>query len=135
MADREAILTRLREALRVGTASAVHPDAERIGYRDAMTPGGATPGDQLALFLRHAADLRAECTVGSLPALLASLAKREGWKRLAACHGPLTDEALGALGLPVLWTDAGYAKRELAASVQHAAQGQVGHIGARDQQQ
>jgi L-lactate dehydrogenase complex protein LldG len=113
MAERESILARLREALRVPTAASVHPEAARMDARSDLPPGGLTREKQQALFACHAEALRAEFVVGPAAAALAEIAWREGWRRVASHHGPLTDDAVAALGLPVLWTDGGYAAADL----------------------
>lgn len=115
MAEAADVLRRLREALRVPTAATVHPAAERREARAVMPPGGDTLADQLAIFLRHAEALRVRVIQGPVAASLAALAREEGWQRVAAHHGPLTDAAVPAAGLPILWTDRGYAARDLAA--------------------
>lgn len=113
MAEPEVILTRLRAALRTTTSALVHPSSDRLDARAALPPGGATPAQQLELLARQLEALRATLLRGPAEEVLPRLAAAEGWKRVAAHHGALTDSALAACGAEVCWTDAGYAVEEL----------------------
>lgn len=115
MAEAAEILRRLREALRVPTAATVHPAVERREARAALPAGGRTREEMLEIFLRHTEVLRVRVIRGPAATCFADLARAEGWQRVAGHHGPLTDSAVAAAGLPILWTDSGYAPRDLAA--------------------
>lgn len=119
MTSREIILGRIREALQISApppgAHGGHssPPSEAEASRHIpqwLPPVGATFEDQVALFAKNSAELRTDFRPvdGSPLAGLREIAGAEGWKKLAAHHADLTDEALGALGLPVLFTDDGY---------------------------
>ena len=127
MSERDSIFTRIREAL-----AEPAPPPGGHGRPGCMQPTGlpavedhrrvlpavpANAAEQLALFARHAADLRAEFKavpdLSALHAELKQLAAAETWMRVASHHGALTDGACAALGLPVLLTDAAFNQHEL----------------------
>lgn len=109
MSERENIFTRIREALTVpahGHSGGLPTVAE---HRRVMPAVGATFDEQLALFAKNAADLRADFqmfnSAGDVRQALVRLRDAEGWKR-AACHsGELTDAICPALDIPLLRTD------------------------------
>jgi L-lactate dehydrogenase complex protein LldG len=122
MTERESIFARIREALAEpaplpGTHGA-HAPAKPSGlptptdHRRVLPAVPAGPAEQLALFTKHATDLRADFKLVANPAALVEelrqLAAAEKWTRVASHRGALTDAACGALGLPVLLTDAPY---------------------------
>lgn len=145
MSDRDKILARIRDALRVGLAprpgahgdhgtsptAALEDDASnRTGKEAARAPkdfsGWLPPvGDgfeaQVALFARHAAELKADFQLldndAALPAAFARLAKENGWQRIVTHAGVLNDLALSGLspaGSPeILRTDNGYRVEEM----------------------
>lgn len=119
MSERESILARIREALRIQTRGhvAAHlPTPEE--HRRVLPAVGAGFEALLDQFARNAAELRATFKTLPDPTALApearALRDQHGWRRVAAHHGPLTDAVIGALGLPVLFTDGGFDKHELA---------------------
>ena len=121
MSDREQILNRIREALKVDAASSpgsppahetrlagdARSEQTRLAGelarsspsdpRTFMPPVGASDDDRLALFQLHSKDLRTElipaADLADAKTKLAELAKREGWKKLALHAGPLTTPA------------------------------------------
>lgn len=119
MNERDSILTRIAEALRVPSRGG---DAARLPTPEEqrrVLP--AAEGDTEALlnqFARNAAELRADFKLLPEPASLASevraLRERHGWRHVAAHHGPLCDVAIQALELPALYTDEGFDKHALA---------------------
>ena len=128
MSERENILGRIREALSVpapmpgahAAGPAATPEAAESPVahaREWLPAVGATVAEQLALFAKNAADLKADFQVlGSreeLTAALERLRDAENWKRIATHHGELSDFAATAIGLPVLHTDGGYPVQEL----------------------
>jgi L-lactate dehydrogenase complex protein LldG len=128
MSERETILARIREALAIpasvpghaglsDTQAASLPDAAE--HRRVLPLVGPSVEDELSLFQKNAADLRADFRlVKDAPALAAelkTLCSAERWQRVASHRGELTELACQALGLPVLFTDKPYEKRELAA--------------------
>ena len=134
MSERENIIGRIREALAV-TASvpgrhapeskahfASGPAESRLpktsDHRRVMPAAGAMPEEQLVLLRKNAADLRADFklvqNLQELAGELKQLAVKEGWQRAASHRGELTSAAAQALGLPVLFTENSFDKRELA---------------------
>ncbi len=132
MSDREKILGRIREALRL---PAPHPgvhggasldqgeDAGRRevpDYTDWLPAVGRTFEERAALFAKNAADLRAEFFLldneSELPAAFQKLAAAQGWKRIVTHRGSLIDRTLIGNTLPVGYTDQGYVVAEMEAS-------------------
>lgn len=126
MSERENILGRIREALRVkapvpGAHSTIRgrvpaePPASHA--REWLPPVGGTAAQQLELFARNAADLKADFQLlnsrDELKVALGKIAVAEKWQRVASHDGELSQFASGSLGLPVLLTDKGYAADEL----------------------
>lgn len=123
MSERENILGRIREALQTkaplpGSHTAggatTHPVSESPAAqaREWLPLVGATAGEQLALFAKNAADLKADfqplASRADLKPALLRLRDAENWQRIASHQGELSSLAANALGLPVLWTDTGY---------------------------
>jgi len=118
MTEREKILGRIREALK---AKAPQPGSHGELHAPVSTPStakqwlprvGESPDEQLALFARNAAELKADFqllgSVEEARQALARLRDSGGWKQ-AACHsGGLTDSICPALDLPLLRTDRAY---------------------------
>jgi L-lactate dehydrogenase complex protein LldG len=123
--EREKILGRIREALRVPAPRPGHRtagDPVRVAAQEAqrwLPPVGADPEAWAALFAQNATELKA----GFFPcpdeaaarATLGELAKIERWERLASHRGMLTDDLVPALGARTLWTDESHAVADLAA--------------------
>ncbi len=119
MNERENILARVREALRVRTAAHVEPRLPTPEEHRAVLPAvGTSAGALRDQFARNAVELRAEFKLvadpGKLAAEVRALCQSNGWRKIAAHRGPLVNQVLAALGVQVLWTDAGYDKQELA---------------------
>ena len=98
MADREAMLARIRAALGPRRTS---PD--RVEVRDALPPGGRDYGERLQIFARHAEALRAQFEVLRTPEEAGARLRPEAPGGIAAHRHPLTESALA--GLPVLWVE------------------------------
>lgn len=134
MSERNAILRRVREALRVPAPRPGSHDAVPAGRTSATRPGPEPrhhPRDFTPLlphvdagfealagsFTRAARELRADFHLLELEAgadlLLGALRDAAGWKRVASHHGELTTRISESLGLPVLWTDRAHDQREL----------------------
>ncbi|HZR21729.1 MAG TPA: lactate utilization protein [Verrucomicrobiae bacterium] len=126
MNERESILARIREALRVQAPRAGHADGqtgESPGLPDAaamrrwLPAGGETLDEQLALFAKNATDLKAEFHLLQTPQELGSrvraLRDTEGWSKVATHRGDLTDLVCQELNLPVCHTDTSYDPAEL----------------------
>jgi L-lactate dehydrogenase complex protein LldG len=121
MTEREKILGRIREALKV---KAPLPGQHGVGGSPAaISLAPATPRkwlpkvgesfeEQMALFANNAAELKADfrllSSAGEARAALAELGVKNRWQQ-AACHsGPLTDAICPALAIPLLRTNGGY---------------------------
>ncbi len=129
MTEREKILGRVREALKVpapvpghehhDTPRALSSEMRMLRVRECLPAVGATFEARLALFQRNATELKADFyEAGSeqeLATLLLKLSKGEGWKTIGAHRGELTDTVCAKLGLPVCQTDAAYDIRQLEA--------------------
>ncbi len=125
--DREAILGRVREALRV-PAPLKHPAERSAGgepttahFREWLPPVGPTLDEKFALFARLSETLRSELVVcADLPqaaAAVAALAGPENWKTIALHRGPLLDTLTPLLpeALSRIYIDDGYDKNVLEA--------------------
>lgn len=135
MSERNAILGRIREALRVpatrpGSHDAAQPSArqtgaglERVSSHQAsdfspwLPPVGAGFEALAAAFAKASHELRTDFHLleheGAVRARLAALRDAEGWQRVAAHRSDLVTPAAQSLGRPVLWTDDGYDKLAL----------------------
>lgn len=114
--SREKILRRIREALSVkaparhlvGNASAASPhDPE-----DWLPPVPATEAEMIALFEKNSTDLKTEirrcADASSVVEQLGLLARENAWKSIGAHRFALGNDAVDALGIPVLLTDQAY---------------------------
>lgn len=135
MSEREKILARIRAALQTA-APRPGSHAEPSGKpHTGLTPGGiaamsaghdpaagearrwlpkvgASFEEQLALFAKNAADLKANFQLFAswqdLSAALGQLRDAENWQRIASHQAELSSRACAALNRPVCWTDRGY---------------------------
>ena len=126
MTERENIFARIREALTVEAHPPGHHPGDKAvantlpstaDHRTVMPAVSESFEDQIKLFAKNAGDLKATFKLvkdaGELDAQLRSTRDVEGWKHVAAHHGPLAESAVRALGLPALFTDSGYDKHAL----------------------
>ncbi len=133
MSERQQILTRIREALRVpserpgyhgvehlpaveGPAageSGVHPAA----ITDWLPAVGGSLEERLALFAKQSLELRTDFHLlnsrDEMIAKVRELAAADAWPRFGSHRGELTDPIVNALSLPCLLTDAPYDAVEL----------------------
>jgi L-lactate dehydrogenase complex protein LldG len=127
MNERDNTLARIREALAVAapppghdhdTARATPVPPSAADQRRVLPAVGQSFDEQLALFRKSAAELRADFRLvqdlGALATELKGISVAESWQRAATHGGELTGAACRALGLPVLLTDEAFDKRELA---------------------
>jgi L-lactate dehydrogenase complex protein LldG len=121
MTERENILGRIREALKV---NAPHPGHHGAGGnsqpinvapavpRNWLPKVGESFEEQLAMFAKNAAELKADlrllASAEQARQVLSKLAGAEGWKQAAYHAGQLTDSICPALTIPLLRTDQGY---------------------------
>jgi L-lactate dehydrogenase complex protein LldG len=127
MSERDNILDRIREALKVAAPVPGHDHStahelpalhSAVDQRRVLPRVGQSFDEQLALFRANAVDLRADFRIfKDLDALLEELKGihvEEGWQRVASHASELSSAACQALGLPVLLTNQAFDKRELA---------------------
>jgi L-lactate dehydrogenase complex protein LldG len=121
MNERENILSRIREALKIkspapgahngvlSSDSATSPDADA---RQWLPKVGESFGEQLALFSKNAAELKADVqffdSANEARQALIRLRDSENWKRVACHSGGLTDAICPTLDVPLLRTDRPY---------------------------
>jgi L-lactate dehydrogenase complex protein LldG len=126
MSERENILGRIREALKVAAPlpgshgdTSAHASAEPpVSHAREWLPSvGKSVEEQFALFAKNAGDLKADFQLlasrDELKTALLKISAEEKWSRVASHGGELSDFACKALGLPVLLTDKGYAVQEM----------------------
>ena len=134
MTEREFILSRIREALRVPAPRlGSHGGHDVVGQASSLPQTGKMPvplpvsrwlpkvgetfDERVALFKTNADALKAEFhfvnSQEEAMARLQSVRDKENWKRVASHRGQLTDAACAVLGLPTLITDSGYDVNEL----------------------
>jgi len=126
MSERENILGRIREALQTQaplpgahgeTAAHASAEAPASHAREWLPSVGKTQEEQIDLFAKNAADLKADFQLltgrADLKAALAKIGAAEKWSRIASHDGELSNYASKSLGLPVLLTDRGYDVNEL----------------------
>lgn len=129
MSERENILGRIREGLKVeahvpGSHGSAHGStafttggAAHSSAREWLPQVGNSVDEQLALFAKNAADLKAEFlllnSVEEARAAIVTLRDRENWKRVAGHSGDLTNAVCPPLNLPMLRTDRAYDATEL----------------------
>ncbi|HEY5041289.1 MAG TPA: LUD domain-containing protein [Verrucomicrobiae bacterium] len=120
MTEREKILARVREALKVaaplpGSHGETHlpTSAKTVSTpRQWLPKVGETFEEQLALFQKNAAELKADFQLftsrDELKAALAKISAAENWKRIASHRGELIDSVSGSLDLPICFMDKNY---------------------------
>ena len=121
MTEREKILARVREALKSkahvpGAHSTAPPAASAQsaagGARQWLPKVGDSMDEQFELFAKHAAELKADFqllnSVEEMRRALVRLRILEGWERVAAHTGDLTQAICPPLNLPLLPTDKPY---------------------------
>jgi len=131
MTEREKIFGRIREALAVQAPMPGNHDRDGAPHhpiskgvpgahaREWLPSVGDSFEEQLARFRANVADLKATFYLANdrdeLAKLLLELGNVEGWKKVAAHRGELTDAACRTLALPVCRTDQPYDAGELEA--------------------
>jgi len=118
MSEREAILSRIREALKV---SAPHPGAhdhneppagDLRNFSKWLPAVGASQAEQIALFRANSTELRTDFrlidSMSHMVSEIASISGKENWQKIARHRGALIDDALSMLDLPSITTDDGY---------------------------
>jgi L-lactate dehydrogenase complex protein LldG len=126
MTEREKILARVREALKTtaplpGSHGETHLPASAkstaSGARQWLPKVGENFEEQLALFAKNAAELKADFqllnSVDEVRKALLRLRDSENWKRVACHSSGLTDAICPPLDIPLLRTDKPYDVHEL----------------------
>jgi L-lactate dehydrogenase complex protein LldG len=125
MSERERILGRIREALKGRAPLPGHhgevvenfAGPERETFSQWLPAVGNTKKAKFEAFAKASADLKTDfrhvADEATMIRELRSVAKEEGWIKVASHHTDLTDMACGKLGLPTLWTDGGYDVNEM----------------------
>jgi L-lactate dehydrogenase complex protein LldG len=122
MNEREQILGRIREALKVaapapghhghGAISATPSEPPSAQSRQWLPAVGESFAEQVTAFRQKCAELKAEFRLLDSQAdcleLLVELRDREKWKKIGVHKGELTSLVCSKLGLPVCSTDNGY---------------------------
>ena len=132
MSEREKILTRVRDALRIpaprpgqhgGAALDQREDASHHAmpdYTDWLPMVGEDFESRAGLFARNAVDLKAEFHLleneSELPTRFQQLAHENAWKQVAAHRGTLTGLALRGTALNVVMVDGGYRVEDMEGS-------------------
>lgn len=129
--EKEGILRRIREALAMPAArpgdhgEEPHPGKAAHGQGEDIShwppPVGTGFDAQADLFARNCIQLKSTFHLleseAAVAQALAEAARTEGWRRVAAhgdgARGQSTRAMVSGLGLPALWTDAGYEVREM----------------------
>lgn len=127
MTEREKIFARIREALTFSAPVPGHAHGHKTvapdlpppeAHRRVMPAVGKSDDEQLALFARNAADLRADFiqveNTASLHEALRRISAEQQWKRAASHTGDLSQAAAESLALPVTLTDSDADKHALA---------------------
>ena len=125
MSDRDAILSRIREALTViapppGSHDSRPLTSARVAATEAkswLPAAGDSPEEWLSLFRKNSIELKtafiATDDAASAHATCARIAEEAGWKRVATHEGLLSSPAAAATGRPVLTLHEGYDVHEL----------------------
>ena len=125
MSEREKILGRIREALKVEALVPGAHGANRLpafnpvisSPRKWLPPAGGSFDEQLALFAKNSAELKTDFrllnSADEARAALVALRDTEKWQRVAGHSGELTNVICPALNLPLLRTDKAYDVIEL----------------------
>ena len=115
MSEREQIIGRIREALRLEAHRPGHAQIPSYGTRTDTTPRAwlpIVPGDhesRVELFARNCDDLRSRfvrvSALGDVVEKLSEWKNADGWKLVASHHAPVLDAILPLIGLPILFTE------------------------------
>lgn len=122
MTDLAAMLSKIRAALGEQADKGDmdgRAEAARSAIPALLPPVGETFDERLALFRTRSEELKTDFHLLDGPdetaARLKDLAAAEGWTKLAAHRGKLTDAALGGLKINLIRTDEPYEQAELEA--------------------
>jgi L-lactate dehydrogenase complex protein LldG len=124
MTNREVILGRIREALKIAAPPPTFHEGSPgpaaplpTSPQKWLPPVGGTLEEQIELFRRNAGELKAEfyaCAgVDEAIQFVKQLATTGGWQKIGRHHGKLTDPVARELALKEVLTDHGYAVKDL----------------------
>ena len=125
MSEREKILGRIREALKARAPLPGHhgevvegfAGPDRDTFANWLPAVGNTKKAKFAAFAAASealkTDFRRVEDEAAAPKELRTIAKEEGWSKVAAHHADVIDAACKKLKLPTLWTDGGYVVNEM----------------------
>lgn len=125
MTSREKIMGRIREALQVkapmpghhGDDHAAPAQTDTAGMRHWLPLVGASWEQRRDLFAQNSVGLKTEFKVVPNAAAAVAEIKRIAvagkWRRIAAHKTPLLAEIVAGVGVNTLWTDPGYATKDL----------------------
>lgn len=121
MTNREIILGRIREALKIAAPyPTFHGEAQiapPVSFQKWLPPAGETLEEQIELFQKSSENLRTEFRVCAdlkeSIQFIKKLATNNGWKKIGLHRGDLTDAVARELDLAKLQTDDGYAVNDL----------------------
>jgi L-lactate dehydrogenase complex protein LldG len=126
MSERDNILARIREALKVaapkpGSHSGPGPAPDGLptvsDYRRVLPAVGADFAARVALFEENALELKADFrllpNIDEAAAWVVQLCQTEGWKKVAAHQGGLTDSVCRALRVPLCLVEKGPSAADL----------------------
>ncbi|HEV2327293.1 MAG TPA: LutB/LldF family L-lactate oxidation iron-sulfur protein [Verrucomicrobiae bacterium] len=117
-AGRERILARVREALKIAAPHPVDNAPQRPpSPQQWLPPVGKTLDEQIELFRQNAQTLKADFQIcpdiSAAVQFIKTLSANESWKKIGFHEGELTSAVAGALNLPKVKTDNGYAVEAL----------------------
>jgi L-lactate dehydrogenase complex protein LldG len=117
MSERDTILDRIRQALTAKAHASGVGLPSVVDQRRVLPKVGSTAEEQLALFQKNAAELRADCQLAGnfddLKIKLRALGQAGGWRKVATHEGILARPAADSLGLPSLLVDRDFDKVQL----------------------
>lgn len=121
MTNREIILGRIREALKIAAPHPVLAEAALsplpASPQKWLPPVGPSLDQQIELFRKNAEDLKAEfracADIHEAVQHIKNLATAGGWKKVGRHSGGLTDAVSRELALPEVRTDSGYDVNDL----------------------
>jgi len=115
MSERNEILGRIKEALRLEAHRPKHPGTNGDGARTGATPRAWLPaapidlGGMAEAFARNCNELRTQfsrlASSAELFGKLLELKNSEGWKLIASHQAPVLSSILPTVGLPLLFTE------------------------------
>lgn len=122
--SKDAILGRIREALKIAAPVPGHDHSggevhdhtrampEPSTYKAWLPPAGEAWDDWCALFARNSAELKTNfvrcASLADATRVLKELSEIERWAQVACHRVALADDAACALGLPIVYADAGF---------------------------